>query len=770
MKKNLHLISVLTAVAVLLSTSGCGITQENRKGATLKIDLSKSFASELFQYRGSSVYPLTTVDSGLILERSSPKGVTTYLLYDPKTASFTEFTRERKDAASFIDQMPDGRYIFLYNEPTILENGTEDYSQVTRSAEIYNADLTLAESFELPEEMPSGYLSWNTIALDSNGNWLLFGNNDTQLNAHYSSVEAQETWIQGYYVLNSDFTVKGELDFDGYEANQLVKGTSGAIYGITGFAGGEGRGLYRFDCDKMTAELMDGMASRSMRTLMGGNGDYELYECLEDGIYGIGTDGTEEMVVDFMNSDLTDSVWNAYSMQDGTFLVYYMDEDSGHSDYYRMRPRTDQEIASTQIITLAGVSISRRLVNDVAAFNRSQKQYRIAMKDYAKEWADSLEDGTAREELRNAKYEWRFANIDYTPAIENFKQDLLSGIAPDIICMEDMPYQLISNKGLLCDLMPLLQHDERFDESAYLSNILGGLKRGDKLERIGFSFHVDTFAAKTEFVGEKQGLPPEEYLQMLQSIPEGMQYLTSDDRENLRHVFLEQGQGAFIDRNTMTCSFDSQAFVQLLEMVKAVQSAENKYADTQAYYEALQYGYNFAENHTLLYQFQVSRPISYHSVHCQDFRKADITLIGYPDSTGGNGGMYWMDYTIGLTAQSLMQEPVMEFILTQLGTQRQSKHVIEGWNSTSLPLHREMLENSLLGATRGYHDGGNLSEAEMAVLEDYIENVRMLEDIDPTVSEIIREEAGKYFSDDCSSQDAANAIQGRVSIYLSEMK
>ena len=112
----------------------------------------------------------------------------------------------------------------------------------------------------------------------------------------------------------------------------------------------------------------------------------------------------------------------------------------------------------------------------------------------------------------------------------------------------------------------------------------------------------------------------------------------------------------------------------------------------------------------------------------------------------------------------------MEFILTQLGTQRQSKHVIEGWNRTSLPLHREMLENSLLGATRGYHDGGNLSEAEMAVLKDYIENVRMLEDIDPTVTEIIRDEAGKYFSDDCSAQDAANAIQGRVSIYLSEMK
>ena len=54
---------------------------------------------------------------------------------------------------------------------------------------------------------------------------------------------------------------------------------------------------------------------------------------------------------------------------------------------------------------------------------------------------------------------------------------------------------------------------------------------------------------------------------------------------------------------------------------------------------------------------------------------------------------------------------------------------------------REPLENAILAATRGSHSGGNMNEQEMAVLMDYIENVKMYRDLDPNITAIIREEA-----------------------------
>ena len=130
--------------------------------------------------------------------------------------------------------------------------------------------------------------------------------------------------------------------------------------------------------------------------------------------------------------------------------------------------------------------------------------------------------------------------------------------------------------------------------------------------------------------------------------------------------------------------------------------------------------------------------------------------------------MYQMDYTIALNSKSLYQTPVMDFILTELGKKRQSKICLEAWQHCSLPIMREPLENAILAATRGVHPNGNMNEQEMTVLKDYIENVRMYRDLDPTISAIIREEAGKYFALDCTAESAAKSIQGRVGLYLSE--
>ena len=766
MKRHPILAAALTLLMLPLSCCSSSVPKIH-SGATLAVDLSTAYHSEPFKLRGGSLSPACAVSTGLIASKTV-KGKERYYLYRTDTDEFTEFQGRRKETPSYAGELPDGRFIFLYNDSVGRESGLDVGDGTHRSAEIYDAKANLMETFQLPSDMPAGYISPSTIAMDGDGRWVFIGNSDTHFTVRSGEAKADDGWATGYYVLEPDFSLKGELALNGSQPVSFIKGASGTLYGVSG-AFGKGITLARLDCEAMTAEPLEHAVPSSARCLMTGR-EQELFYSLDDGIYAWDPAQGASIVVDYVNSDLSDADcgWISYSLPDGTFLVMYTDYDSDQSDFYRLTPRTEEENSAVQIVSLAGVNLNRRLVKDVIAYNKSQNETRIVMKDYGKEMVLASDDAELRKEYELAQQQWRDPDIDFSPAIEKFKSDLLTGTVPDIVCMDAMPYQILSNKGILCDLLPLLREDARFDESLYMDNILDGLKRGERLERIGFSFTVDTMAAKTKFVGSQQQHSAEEYLAMLQQTPETMQYLPFNTREELTYTFLVKTQGAFIDKDALTCTFDQPTFVDLLKMVSSVQPAEEKFTDDKTFSDAIEYGYNYSEDHTLLCPFLFSRPLEYHQIHFQDFRQADITLVGFPQSGDGNGGMFRTDYTISLTSQSACSAQVLDFITTQLSPRRQSKFCIESWNSASFPIMREMLENSMLGASRGYHAGGNMTVQEIDEFKDYLAHVTVYEETDPAVTSIILEEAGKYFAGDCTAEHAAGTIQSRVRLYLTE--
>ena len=61
-----------------------------------------------------------------------------------------------------------------------------------------------------------------------------------------------------------------------------------------------------------------------------------------------------------------------------------------------------------------------------------------------------------------------------------------------------------------------------------------------------------------------------------------------------------------------------------------------------------------------------------------------------------------------------------------------------------------------------------LTQEERDDLERYIRGCTTYMMLDSTVKNIVLEEAGKYFSGDCTAEDAAKAIQSRAALYLSE--
>ena len=61
-----------------------------------------------------------------------------------------------------------------------------------------------------------------------------------------------------------------------------------------------------------------------------------------------------------------------------------------------------------------------------------------------------------------------------------------------------------------------------------------------------------------------------------------------------------------------------------------------------------------------------------------------------------------------------------------------------------------------------------MTQAYADELKAYIEGIRDISVYDTTIMEIVNEEAQKYFAGEQTSQQAADMIQSRASLYLSE--
>ena len=481
------------------------------------------------------------------------------------------------------------------------------------------------------------------------------------------------------------------------------------------------------------------------------------------------------MLVDLRNSDLPGSCGKLFPLDNGEFLIQFT-EDNGNYSYKRLRPRTEDELSGMKFITLAGVNLKSSLVNHVCEYNRSQTDVHIFMKDYADSCYENsrLYSDWEWEEKQYMTGDWVGTLYDnaarYPEAVEDFKNDLLAGIVPDIICMDGLPYQQLSNKGLLVDYAPLLDADERFSATDYYMNLLDGLKSNGRLERLGFSFTVATAAAKTELVGVQQGRTPEEYTAMIQNMPEGMDLLQYTTREAVTGLYLTGSQSSFIDRENMTCSFGSDSFVQLLELANSVKPASELTYSPEELQEQADMGYAYWEDRRLLTAFTITEPYAYHSIHTEDYRNEDITLVGFPESACGNGGRYLMNYVLSMTAQSAMQDEVWEYLMWELDARQQSKVGLSGDTYATMPIRRDSFENYLKAGTIRGEFRSAASQEEMDLVREYIAGVRMYGGNDPTISAIITEEADKFFNGGQTSRQAADAIQSRCTLYLSEQQ
>lgn len=522
--------------------------------------------------------------------------------------------------------------------------------------------------------------------------------------------------------LNKDGTAADIAELPEYYIDSCGLDSSGNFVCVSG-----GSKIYTFDTEKMEILSSDELGqSIWIDSIAPGKGEYRLIMSLNDGFYGL-KDNTKKLykLVDSVNTGLkANGTYQIIALDNGEFAaagnVFTSAGESLIPIFYHIAERTEEEIKNTQVIKLGNLGgINTDFIDEFNNSNDSGCRIEV-MQGY----------GTGKEDVGEA-----------------FNMSLITGEAPDLVCASD--YTLLQNlagKGALADMYPFLDSDEELSRDSFLPNFLKANESDGKLVALPRSFCINTIVAKSEFIGGAgENWTMDEMLSAVDSMPDNMYlYNSAMDAEQVLQDLVFHTTSCYIDYNKRTCSFDSPEFVSMLELAKNTRYLD---VDYDGAYDWRDNAYKLDE--ALIYPAMLHDDEDYKWLKEDVFGGSDITFVGYP-SSDGTGGSFFFANTFAVMESSENKEGAWEFI--------------RYFFSDEFFLSDEYQMSQVLGfpAVRKYQSFYDKQ------IEEYVGTVRITGSYDYDIFNIIKDEAGYYFNGEHTAQQAADMIQNRVSILVSE--
>ncbi len=756
MKKTKLFAFALALTFVSSGFTACGgITKED--GATLEIPFENSYRTTRLEKAWNWLLMDTIGDNAFFVKKPTPTQANTVrlMVQNTVTGETTEFepavNNERQKATNytraymFLDK-GEGKTGIVCTEFEYNMNNSEE-KVVRRCIEVYDANWNLVEV----EEIPEGFALDQTLGMQWSRRCTL-----TDAQGNWYHCDLSQPVIHTY---NSDYQKYGEIRLtnQGESIWSFVNGADGAVYVCTTFwddmTNEQLTHFYRLDAENRTAEEMhlNDIPDKQELTnlsLVDGSGDHLFYYITPERMYGVTAQGDVQEIIHWNNSDFVRrSIVECEPLPDGKFLLGETTSNASMIEgdtFYVAEQRTAEETADTKFMTLAAVDLSYGLEEAVLDYNRQETGWRIMMVDY--------------------------------PDAETLKADMLGGIVADIICTENLHFENLASKGLFADWYTLMDADEDFRREDYLPNFFEALEYDGKLLRLTYDYTVETYFAKTEFAPQKENYTAADYMDLLESAPDNMAAVPFIGRNNVVDWHLYEMLDMFINWQTGECAFDSPEFVRALQWAESL--PENRKAEDMEFFQSVDK--LFLSDQALLRQSTIRQPIRWHIIRRAYFRDAQITAVGMPMYAGqeGNNGTFLISDSVSVNAQSQYKDAAWNFMKYLLSEDYQKGL------TDSMPIHIGVLDEKLTLATKmsataeQYRDMtivnvGAASEESMAELRAYICNIGRVSlwngtDAQERIGTILSEEIERYFAGGCTAEECADAIQSRVSIYLSE--
>jgi len=593
-----------------------------------------------------------------------------------------------------------------------------------------------------------------------------------------------------YLSLDADGNIKEKLDMPDLSYVYAMTQIDEKTLAVSG-ASDNGMKIVFTDIEtlKPTGEELKGDYSNEAfnGTFFAGSGDYKLYSSGSKGLYGIKADGSSDEIVNWLDSDLGDGyVRSLITMDNGDYVVLYYDysgSKSSGSTFYRLTQRDASELENTKVITIASLSGDWQIRDQVSKFNKSHDGVRFKIVDYSQydrydEEKETYVQGAASE----------------------LKKDIISGNAPDMVFGNDNALtKSLGRKGVFVDLYELLDKDSDLKKEDIMPNILKACEVNGKLLSIADSFTLETVIAKKKNL-DKDRWSADELIEAYNNRPDKDMHLYGMDTRDSVMELLVYTFYSLIDFEKSECHFDDPEFKKLLGFMDSFEPGQefDNYEDpeAQAYYEEMDkyYGNTALKNDkVLITSLYIYEPQELVTTLNGELKGEDIKFVGYP-SDEGQGSMMSLSSSFSILETSENKDLCWELIKGNFKelTDEDEK---EGYyrNSFGMSALKKNFERQLkmcMSKPYYYDENGKkqeydytyyddkgeneikvdpLSQEQIDFLSDYITNTtKVIGALDPDIESIVEEEITAYIKGEKTAEEAANLLQSRISLILSE--
>lgn len=579
-----------------------------------------------------------------------------------------------------------------------------------------------------------------------------------------------------YLIMNEDGTINGEIEGDDINwINSFTTDLEGNILCYCYTSKGSEIKCVDVDNKKFTDSDIDINENDilDINSISTGIGEYTLFMTNQSGLYGVGKDKKPVEIINWIDSDMDSSTVQQFiGCEDGDFIVYINNYSTNTSGFVRLTRRNPEELANQTIITVATMGNDSSITSKITEFNKSNSQYRLKVADYSKynEWDSETEKQT-------------------NSAEKQLKMDIISGDVPDMIISYD--YNIISelaHQGTYTDLYTFLEKDEELSKDDIMPNVLKASEIDGKLYSLSANFQVSTLACKTKFF-DKENWTPDELIDTMHNNPDMKLTSYTNSKESVFDMLVNFCSDEFIDNEKNECNFDSDEFKKVLEFCNEFPDEDDEIDWENASDDELNAYWNEQETMCLndkallsdvtfyeLTQYSIAKNVTFGD---------DITLVGIP-SSNGKGALLSLNNSMAILDSSPSKEACWEFVKSFFKEEEQTNNygfglpsLVSAFNKAAEDSMHKPYYIDENGKKVEYDNTYFVNDKEINVspltkeekdfVVDYIKNAdRIYIGYNEEVSQILKEEATKYFKGEASSQQTVDKLQSRISILISE--
>lgn len=690
-----------------------------------------------------------------------------------------------------LDAANDGTVVVFVNhvdygdlEPVGLYEYPENYDE-----ELYDANAEY--KFMIKTFSKDGELLTSADVMGYDG----IADKSSSINGVYSDGRIAIVGLSGgYETFSTDGTYIGELNSEEYDIENIGHNIDGRLICAVSYKEDDVKKMkFCFinedntltDCNSTVYDY-----TGSVQGIQQGIGDYSLFMWSRSTVFGIRSDTAE--IVPLLNINLSgytsDFLKGVILADDGNMSAMFNDFKNYSVSFRKYIPRTPEEMEGIPVITYgvcSGEGQEQYAMETINAWNDEGHDFMLELKFYSIDWDDT------------------------SVVLNEIQQDALSGDLPDIMetnrgFFGDLN---LAEKGALCDLYEFIDNDEIVSRDYFVPNVLKCIETDGKLYSLPDRFYIEAgLVAKTKFVGSADDWSFGKYVDMVINPP--VDITTKYDSKQIRMT--SKGLSLYYDwtdTETATCNFTDETFIRFLNWCNEPDNIDLDYSVLEnTGYDSLEeqnasyieQQRKYIDDKAIFDRMLFNRYADYVQNTRGKFNGEELIFLETPQIDTGDG--------LAISANSEHKELAWEYIKSRFSDDIYKSGMSDTMflspfpiTKTGLKIYEDFERTHYFDYTKveetkddpewkdykgvtypiglmGFKNAvkcGEITDDDVQAVNEFIANAKPSKYINSGVFtddyyNIIDEEIERFFSGGCTAEQCADAIQSRISIYLSE--